>query len=320
MTKPTLSPLVSVIIPAYNCSDTILETLNSIFSQTYKNLEIIVVNDGSTDSTEDVLNNFIDQIYLINQSNQGVSCARNAGINVATGKYLALIDSDDYWFKEKIETQVKYLENNPDKGAVYANWNRWYPDAQGTYPDPEAFAPTIVDYSIDESESGWVYQQLLLDCILNSSAILVRSQILKSLNGFDPKLSVGEDYDLWFRLSRVTQIDKLATPLLLYRIRPGSVTNRTPPNTCYELIILKKALSQWGYISPNGTKINKVLVDNRLSNICFSFAYLHFHKGDISIAISFLFKSIKYKPFQLNSWKYLPLSLLMVVLKKFKVN
>ena len=163
--------LVSVIIPAYNCAKYIDEAVNSVLSQTYPYLEIIVVNDGSTDNTLQIIEKFKDRITIINQAQSGVACARNTGIKSANGDYIAFIDADDYWFKEKIQLQVSYLEKHGDMSAVYSAWKTWTPQ-NGEFPQAFSLAPVITNSDIDQENSGWVYDKLLFDCIIHTSSLL----------------------------------------------------------------------------------------------------------------------------------------------------
>ena len=113
--------MISVIVPVYNGEKTIKQCLDSILAQTYKNYEIVVINDGSIDNTENIVLNYINEnknvaIKYFKQKNMGVACARNNGIQKATGDYIAFLDSDDFWIKTKLEYQMSYLESNPDIG------------------------------------------------------------------------------------------------------------------------------------------------------------------------------------------------------------
>lgn len=122
------SPLVSVVIPVYNAQSTIVSTIKSVVNQTYKNIEIIVVNDGSKDNSCDIINDFIAKnkdfnIKLINKPNGGVSSARNAGIDMSTGQFIAFLDSDDRWVENKTEVQVNVFKENPHIDALGTNMN-----------------------------------------------------------------------------------------------------------------------------------------------------------------------------------------------------
>lgn len=297
-------PLVSVVIPAYNASQYLAEAIDSVLSQTHSNLEIIVVNDGSTDNTLDILESYQPKLKVLTQAQAGVAEARNTGIKAATGEYLAFVDSDDYWFKDKIGLQLAYLQQHPDVGAVYNDWKVWEP-INDSYPDPGTLAPSAVGLDIDPNQSGWLYGQLLLDCIIHTSTLMIRKPILDQAGYFDGNLRIGEDYDLWLRLSRLAKIDKLAAPLSLYRTNPESITNKKPLNTNYRYLVLKRALEKWGYANPDGSSLTEKQVNQQLSSVCFAFAYQHYQTGDLGIALDAIMASLKYQPLYIPAIKTL---------------
>ena len=115
------APIVSVIIPAYNAERFIPQAIQSVLEQTYQSYEIIVVDDGSTDKTKDILKEFEDKVCCIYQENQGPSAARNAGIKISQGRYICFLDADDIWTPDKLEVQVEFLECHPDISLVFSD-------------------------------------------------------------------------------------------------------------------------------------------------------------------------------------------------------
>src|SRR5712672_3418309 len=158
----THTPLVSVVIPAYNCARVIGDALDSVVDQNYPALEVLVVDDGSTDETCDVVARYGSAVTLIKQRNAGAAVARNEGMRRARGKYVALLDADDLWLPGKLQLQVDYLERNPDVAMSCTRWRLLHPDAVGRYHIERAAAPESV--SVDPKCAGWVYCELLLDC------------------------------------------------------------------------------------------------------------------------------------------------------------
>lgn len=272
--------LVSVIIPAYNSSPYICDAVDSVLSQTYSNLEVIVVNDGSTDATLQVLEKYGNRIIVIDQLNQGVAHARNAGIKAAQGEFVTFLDSDDYWFQQKVELQVKYLQQHPEMGAVYADWGRWFPIAN-EFPDPLTLAPKNVNLEIDLDQSGDLYEKLIFDFIIHTITIMIKKSVLNDIGYFDTRLKMGEDYDLWLRLSRVTKIDKLSTPLALYRANSDSITNNPPLDINYSYVVLLDAIRTYDYLKPDGSYLSKNMVQQRLADLCLDFAYQHYRYGNL---------------------------------------
>ncbi len=308
------TPLVSVIVPAYNCEKYISETLASLFGQDYKNLEIIVVNDGAKDSTLEIIQAYRDKIVIIDQANSGPPGARNSGIRAARGELISFCDSDDLWATQKVSQQVTYLNNHPEVGMVYSDWLVWYPDKEGRFVVPEDFNSHKDMQEIDPANSGWIYHKLLLDCICLTSAVMFRKEIIGTVGLFDPDLWNGDDYAYWLRTSRVTEIHKLRSQLVLYRILPQSVA-RTPTKIHYEYEVLQKAIAQWGTISPNGEQNDIGAIKDRVARMCFSFGHLHLKSGDAAVAVNSFWKAIMQKPLWYLPWVCLSLSLWKQLIK-----
>jgi glycosyltransferase involved in cell wall biosynthesis len=188
-------PLVSVVIPAYNAAAFLSETLDSVLAQTYANLEIIVVDDGSTDATPHLLDNYRNRIRVLRQTNAGQAAARNYGAREAYGELLAFLDSDDLWDPDKIVRQVDLLARFPDALAVYCDHRTI--DAQG-HPLASSAALT------HPRPSGDILRALLLgSCIITPGLVLLRRPAFDVAGGFDeaPLMRGHEDSALWLRLA-----------------------------------------------------------------------------------------------------------------------
>lgn len=184
-------PTISVIMPAYNAERDILETIKSVQQQTFSDFELIVINDGSTDRTLELLDTLEDdRIRIFSYENGGVCIARNRGISHATGEYIAFLDADDLWASDKLELQLAALQQHPEAGVVYS-WTSCI-DEQGKL---------LFDYPPRVFE-GNVYPQLLIgDFIYNASNTLVRREAIDSVGEFDSAISGCADWDYWLRLS-----------------------------------------------------------------------------------------------------------------------
>jgi glycosyltransferase involved in cell wall biosynthesis len=184
-------PIISVIIPAYNAERDILETIKSVQQQTFSDFELIVIDDGSTDRTLELLHTLEDdRIRIFSYENGGVCTARNRGISHATGEYIAFLDADDLWTPDKLELQLAALQQHPEAGVVYS-WTSCI-DEQGQL---------LFDYPPRVFE-GNVYAQLLVgDFIYNASNTLVCRQAIDSVGEFDSAISGCADWDYWVRLS-----------------------------------------------------------------------------------------------------------------------
>lgn len=301
-------PLVSVIIPAYNCARLIPETLESLFAQDYPNLEIVVVNDGSKDNTLELLKSYGDRIQLVDQANTGAPGARNKGIQSARGEFIGFCDADDIWAPGKVSAQVRHLQNCPDVGMVFCDWQVWDPRADGSFEIPESFRDSGDTTLVDPANSGWIYTRLLLDCICLTSTVMFRRTVVEKVGFFDTNLWNGDDYDYWLRTSRITRIDKLGSKLVLYRILPQSVA-RTPTSIHYEYKVLTSAISRWGYSGPDGKSNSAGLMRNRFAGMRFGFGYLHYYTGDPRIAMAAFRSAICHKPWWHLPWAYLLLAL-----------
>ena len=191
MGKKTMSkPLVSIIIPTFNRDYCLAESISSVLDQSFTHFELIVVDDGSTDKTLEVIKKFpgIQTIHL--QENRGVSFARNRGLEQAQGDWIAFLDSDDLWEKGKLEAQVQWIESHPDCQAVYTDevWIR-----NGVRVNP---------MNKHRKYSGDIFSHCLPLCIVSPSSVLLRAQLLNALGGFDESMPVCEDYDLWLRIAK----------------------------------------------------------------------------------------------------------------------
>ena len=274
----TVYPLVSVVIPAYNCERFIGEAVESALSQDYPNKEVIVVDDGSEDATLSEIQRFGQNISLCQQRNGGPGAARNHGARFATGEYLAFLDGDDVWLPRKLSAQVEHITANRDIGLVYGSWRQWHPKSDGTYPPASSFATDFDSHSIETRDSGSVYPLLLLDSIVCTISVLMPRLLFEQLGGFNERLRRGEDYELWIRVSREVQIHKLSMTTALYRMHQTNTTQR-PTLENYEYLVVLEALRRYGVSGPDGTTVSPEALKRRLSALCFQHGYQHFWRG-----------------------------------------
>jgi glycosyltransferase involved in cell wall biosynthesis len=211
-------PRVSVVIPTYNRADLIGETLQSVVEQTFTDWECSVVDDGSTDNTREVVEAFIagDPRFLyVWQANASATVARNHGLALARGEYVAFVDSDDHFAPDRLAWQVAALDRNPEAVLVYGNTLHC---RSSDMRHGEIYLADLV-----QKPSGWAFEQLL-----QCSAIyapLVRTDVIRRLNGFDTTLpQAGEDWDMWLRLSRVGTIIFDPRIHLYYRVHEGNIS------------------------------------------------------------------------------------------------
>lgn len=211
------APRVSVIIPAYNVAEYINETLDSLLAQTYKNFEIIVINDGSpdTETFEKVIENYFDKIIYIKQKNAGAAVARNTGIENARGEIIAFLDGDDVWFDDFLEEQTKFLDEK--------NFGMIYCDALLFGNHSKKFK-TYMQQSVSKSE---VTPETLLNgsCNVITSGTIVKKEHLLNAGIFNPKAIRTEDFEMWFSMAkRGVKIGYQKKVLLKYRVRKTGLT------------------------------------------------------------------------------------------------
>jgi glycosyltransferase involved in cell wall biosynthesis len=211
-------PLVSVIIPAYNSENTIAETINSVLQQTLADLEIIVVDDGSTDNTCQRVREITDnRIKLFPCENGGVAKARNCGIAQAQGKYITFLDHDDLWTPEKLEAQVAALEKAPDAGVAYSWTINFYSEEKSVryVKLPHVYF------------TGNVYPQLLThNFIANGSNILARREAIESVGEFDATPLSNEDWDYYLRLAAQWSFVVVPEYHVIYRHTANSMSSQ----------------------------------------------------------------------------------------------
>lgn len=209
----TVTPRVSVVIPAYNAAPFIRETVESVLAQTFRDLECIVVDDGSTDGTAAVLASIDDdRLRCLTKPNEGtVSAARNAGIAEARGELIAMLDADDLWLPDKLERQVTLLDARPEVGLVYCAY---------AIVDRDLRHPRVI--WTDEHDAGFRRWMLLEGSgIAPSSTAVVRRPVLDAVGPFRMELSVSEDVDLAERIAARVAIDAVPECLALYRCHSG---------------------------------------------------------------------------------------------------
>ncbi|HGY54129.1 MAG TPA: glycosyltransferase [Caldithrix abyssi] len=193
---------ISVIIPVYNRPQAVQRAVNSVLQQTEPPLEIIVVDDGSTEETPQVLAQYGSKIKMVRQSHRGVSAARNAGIKRAQADWLAFLDSDDEWLPEKLAAARRFHEQNPDL-LIFQSEEIWIRNGRRVNPKKK-----------HQKYGGWIFRQSLPLCIVSPSAVVIHKKLFEEVGYFDEELPVCEDYDLWLRIGRRYPIGLDSTPLI----------------------------------------------------------------------------------------------------------
>ncbi len=197
--------LVSVVIPTYNRWPLLGEAIESVLAQTVAGYELIVVDDGSTDETPKRLRDYGSRVTVLNQGRRGVAAARNSGARRASGEYLAFLDSDDLWHPRKIERQLDLMESDPGVEICQTD-EIWIRNGVRVNPRNKHRKP-----------SGDIFRASLDLCLVSPSAAMMRRGLFERVGGFDESLPVCEDYDLWLRIAKDTEIPLIPEALVTKR-------------------------------------------------------------------------------------------------------
>ena len=187
--------MISVVIPLYNKERSIVSTIESVVTQTYKDWELIIVDDGSTDNSLEVVKNFVDglkiedrRLKIVSQKNAGVSAARNAGIMAAKGEYVAFLDADDWWEPTYLEVSAKLIEDYPGAGIYGTHHGNMYGDSKQEVP------------SLYPNHRGEIWNPWLNGSPYWTNSVIIAKRVFQTIPPFDERMSYGEDMDMWYRV------------------------------------------------------------------------------------------------------------------------
>ena len=230
MTAKLKKPLVSVIIPTYNRGWILREAIDSVLAQDFRDFELIVVDDGSTDNTAQILDSYHQDLMVIRQPNRGVSAARNRGIAAAGGGLIAFLDSDDRWLPRKLSSQVDFFNSNP--GAVINQTEEiWIRNGVRVNPKTRHHKP-----------SGMIFEPSLALCLVSPSAVMLKRSLLDEVGLFDEDLPACEDYDLWLRISWRYPVHLIETPLIIKRGGHADQLSKAPGLDKFRIEALKNII------------------------------------------------------------------------------
>lgn len=227
-------PLISVVIPVYNGEKTIKETLDSILHQTVSDLEILIINDGSQDSTLEIVTSIQDpRIQIFSYPNAGLAASRNRGIKLASTDYISFIDADDLWTADKLEAQYEALQSNPQVAVAYS-WTDYIDDSS-----------QFLRRGSHITVNGNAHAKLLvIDFLENGSNALIRKQALIDVGGFDESLPAAEDWDIFLKLAAKYSFVAVPSPQILYRISANSMSANVVRQEAACLKVLDRAFNQ----------------------------------------------------------------------------
>jgi glycosyltransferase involved in cell wall biosynthesis len=234
-------PRVSVVVPVFNRGQYIREAIDSVLAQTARDLEIIAVDDGSTDGSRAVLDSFGEAIRVIehpNRANRGQSASINLGLRAARGEFIAILDSDDVWLPEKLAIQLGYLDAHPETGLVYGNG--WAIDETGRRRYP-IYGPE----HREDSDAN----RVLLDCyFFLPTNSLVRAEIMRKAGFFDESLRAAQDHDMAIRIAEITRLAYVNESIFYYRRHSDSISVKSADRRWRNgFLILNKAAARHPY-------------------------------------------------------------------------
>lgn len=228
------TPQVSVIMPVYNGEKTIQEAIESVLNQTFADFELIVIDDGSQDSTLDILGTIQDpRVKVFSYDNAGVSASRNRGLELTCGKFVAFLDADDLWTADKLEAQLQALEANPQAALAYS-WTEFIDEAG-----------QCVGTRLESIYVGNVFAQLLESNFIGSgSNPLISTQVFDEVGGFDESLTHGEDWELYLRIAARYHFAVVPSVQVLYRVTDYSATSNAIKLEEGSLEVIEQAFAQ----------------------------------------------------------------------------
>lgn len=285
--------LVSVVVPVFNCRDYLARCLDSALAQTHRPIEVIAVDDGSTDGSSDILFSYGSRIRVVTQENSGPSAARNNGIAKATGDYVAFLDGDDIWDARKTEVQLAAMKLHPEALAVYCDHRSI---------DAGDLIMGVTGALDHPRSSGKILEDLIRGQRIKSpSLVMARRDALNAVGGFDPALRYSEDYDLWLRLATrgpiLYQLDTLAS----YRVHGGNVS-LTPGSDLKalegNLLALEKLVSQGQALESNAIKLTL----ERLHSIALDLGWARRRSGARRGAARAYWRALKMRPGSCRAW------------------
>ena len=227
---------ISVVIPAYNVEEYIVDAIESVLNQNHNVYEIIIINDGSTDNTSRLISKYSEKIIIINQENMGLSASRNRGVKESRGNVIAFLDADDIWMPEKLHAQEKKL-NSFD--IVYSN--RMNFGEIGDLPELQSDVSSMME--------GDIWDNLLLGNFITASSVIIKKFLFEQMGGFNEAMRSCEDWDLWLRCSENSSVGYCSEPLVRYRFRADSLSkNHLAMQKMRELVIMRALQSQRGQL------------------------------------------------------------------------
>jgi len=281
-------PRISVIIPCYNNKPYLRECLDSVLNQTFSDYEVIVVDDGSTDGTGEIIQSYLPRVRYLRQSNQGPAAARNAGIEAASGEYIAFQDADDLWYPEKLEMQLKFMEANPRFAWAYSD--------MCTFNEKQILQSSW--FSDRPTHQGKVFEQLIYNNFIPTITVMVKKDALLSAGCFDSSFRSCEDKDLWLRMALQYEIGRLSRVLAKRRFHSNNLCRDNRLLIASEVEVMHKLQKK-----VSDLRLQRI-IENKISRLYFELGYFYFAHNELPRAREFFRKSNQRERFDLRTHLY----------------
>ena len=283
-------PTVSVVIPTYNRAALLRQALDSVFAQTFTDYEVIVVDDGSTDETPQMIERYADRLHYIWQENHGAAQARNRGTAAARGEWIAFLDSDDMWHREKLARCLEHARRDPEAAIIF-------------HPMVEIDdAGHRVRGRSKRAVQGRIVDQLFAHCFVHTPTVVVRGEVLRQADGFDSELAVCEDYQLWLRIALRHPFHMVPAPLAFRRLHK----KRLSKSAMYRNMVLRAEMLERFYLELGGRdSLHRRRSLRRLARVFRSAGKANLRVRRYADAHVLFKRSVAYGPLELKTRAYL---------------
>lgn len=280
---------ISVIIPVYNGEKFIARAIETVLAQTYKAHEIIVINDGSRDKTEDVLKSFGEKIRFKTIKNGGVSNARNQGIQMATGDLVAFLDADDVWMPDKLEIQQGFFARYPNVGFCCCNYRVFYAYVQKEVEHFVVLKGRQVTYDAPFSGKDALKLLLALNFVGTASTVIIKKEVLERVGVFNTSYKQAEDFELWLRVAQVTDYVIVSKVHVEKKTHETNLTNNQfEMHSCHKTVLSDFLKANKAFIIEQGLERH---FWNAMSDVHYKLADAAYNIGREKESFGFYFKS-----------------------------
>lgn len=292
----SLAPTISVVMPVYNTRAYVTAALDSIIGQTFPNWELICVDDGSNDGSLNILRDYeaADQrLHVVTRTNSGSSRARNHGMSLARGKYIAAMDSDDIALPDRLSCQLRYMEAHPECVALGANVQVVGPDLMPIYDELKPLDHDTIDNRVLAGDGS----------AIRHPVALFRTEALQMIGGYREECFTGEDTDLYLRLAECGRLANLPDILLLYRLRLGSITRTR--ETTYNQVVRRDAYIRRGLpVDPDFPDWKQTPIKQDRGRGAWAYwSHCAFNGGYLKTARRYAWRAVYSEPLAVASWK-----------------